>query len=118
MKTTGCKLQPVVFYICSMIMYNVTIKVEHSIAADWLQWMKDTHMPQLMTTGCFSAYRLYRLLDQDETEGPTYCAQYTCDSMEDYQRYIGQYADAMRNETQQHWGGRYIAFRTLMQQEA
>jgi hypothetical protein len=99
-------------------MYNVTIKVEHAIAASWLQWMKEEHMPQLIATGCFSGCSLFRLLEQDETDGITYCAQYTCNTMEDYQRYIDIHATTMRAITQERWGGRYIAFRSLMSLEA
>lgn len=101
-----------------MIVYNVTIKVEQSIAVSWLQWMREEHMPQLMDTGCFTGCKLFHLLDQDEADGITYCAQYTCNSRDDYNRYIDEHADVMRAATQNLWGNRFIAFRSLMEQEA
>src|SRR4051812_43707164 len=65
-----------------MIIYNVTVKVAHPIAAEWLRWMKDEHMPDILATGLFIESRLCRLLEQDETDGITYSAQYMCDSLE------------------------------------
>lgn len=99
------------------IIYNVTIKVEHNIAADWRQWMLKEHIPMLMDTGCFTDARLFRLLDQDDTDGPTFCAQYFCNTRAEYDRYIENFAEKMRAETQKNWGGKFVAFRSLMQEQ-
>lgn len=101
-----------------MIIYNVTIKVNHAIAAEWLRWMKNEHMPQLLETGCFSGHRLFRLLEQDDTEGPTYCAQYYCDTLEQYRRYMDTHVAVMRERSLSLWGSQFIAFRSVMSEEA
>lgn len=101
-----------------MIVYNVTLKVDHSIAEEWLRWMKETHMPQVLATQCFTGYKLFKMLDLDEADGITYCAQYSCISIEDYKRYIDEHAAGMRAETNRLFGNKFVAFRTLMQQEA
>ena len=36
-----------------MIIYNITIKVEWSIAKDWLVWMQNEHICEIIKTGCF-----------------------------------------------------------------
>lgn len=97
-----------------MILYNVTIKVDHSIHDPWLQWMKEEHMPDVTGTGCFTHHRLLRLLEVDDTEGPTYAAQYFAESKALYNRYIEKYAAAMRDKGVQKWGDRFIAFRSVM----
>lgn len=97
------------------ILYNVTIKVDHAIAGDWRQWMLKEHLPMLLATGCFTAANLYRLLEQDDTDGPTFCAQYTCASLTDYEQYINEFASQMRQETTQKWGNKLIAFRSVME---
>ena len=98
-----------------MIIYNVTIKPDWSIHEDWLQWMKEEHMQQVVDTGCFSSYKLLRLLEVDETDGPTYAAQYTAGSMEQYQDYISKHASRLRDEGFSRWGNKFIAFRSIMQ---
>ena len=42
--------------------YNVTIKVTHSIHEDWLHWLKEEHVPEVTGTGCFEKARIVRLL--------------------------------------------------------
>jgi hypothetical protein len=58
------------------LIYNVTIKVEATIADEWLRWLQDEHIPDVMATGCFSNYKIVRLLEVDESEGPTYAVQH------------------------------------------
>ena len=99
-----------------MIIYNVTIKVEASIAGEWLKWMQEEHIPDVMKTGCFSSHRVVRLLEVDETEGPTYAIQYHADSKADYNRYIQLYAVVLREKSIQKWGDRFIAFRSVMEE--
>jgi hypothetical protein len=98
-----------------MIIYNVTIKVEGSIADAWLQWTLDEHIPDVMKTGCFSSYKVVRLLETDESEGPTYAIQYHADSKADYNRYIQLYAADLREKSFAKWGNQFIAFRSVMQ---
>ena len=98
-----------------MFIYNVTIKVEKAIAADWLQWLKDEHIPDLIATGCFSQATILRLLEIDDAEGPTYAVQYQAASRELYDRYIERYASIMRQKAFDKWGNRFIAFRSIME---
>ena len=100
-----------------MVIYNVTIKVEWSIAEDWLKWMKEVHMPEVMASGCFEKNQLVRLLEVDEVEGPTYAAQYYASSLSKYDEYLGEYAPLLRDKTNAAWGDKYVSFRTLMQLE-
>ena len=98
-----------------MIIYNVTVKVEPGIAEAWVYWMKAEHMPDLMGTDLFLDCRLCRFLEQDETEGITYTAQYFCEGMEQYNEYLELYSDRMRERSNKLFGGKYVAFRTLME---
>ena len=61
-----------------MIIYNVTIKVDETIAEDWLAWMVKDHIPEVMATGCFNAYKMVRLLEIDESEGSYLCSAIQC----------------------------------------
>ena len=98
-----------------MIVYNVTIKVEASIAAAWLQWLKEEHIPMVISTGCFTHASVLHLLETDEEEGPTYAAQYFSPSLQLYQTYIEKHAAHMRSESFNKWGNKFIAFRSVME---
>ena len=97
-----------------MILYNVTVKVDHFIVGEWLQWMKTIHIPDVMSTGIFTEYKLCRLLTVDETEGITYAIQYFCNSIEDYEKYQNEYAPKLQQEHTERYQGKFVAFRTLM----
>ena len=98
-----------------MLIYNVTVKVEEVIANDWLKWMHQEHIPGIMNTGCFVEFKMVRLLDIDDSEGPTYAVQYFADTMDAYQKYIADHAPHFRKASTDKWGDRFIAFRTLME---
>jgi hypothetical protein len=98
-----------------MLIYNVTTKVDWSIADEWEQWMKEVHIPQIIETGCFVKYQFARLLETDEEEGPTFTAQYFANSRSSYDTYINEFAPAFREMIINKWGNKFIAFRSLMQ---
>ena len=98
-----------------MILYNVTIKISNTVKADWLQWMRETHIPDVMKTGLFTEYKMCRLLGEDESEGTTYAIQYFAKSMEDFIRYNQKHAPALQKEHSSRYENQYVAFRTLME---
>lgn len=98
-----------------MIIYNVTTKVSHPVAAAWLEWIKTEHIPDLVSTGCFTHAVILHLTEADDGEGQTYAVQYHAESRALYNRYIEQYADEMRKKAITRWGDQVISFRTLMQ---
>lgn len=98
-----------------MIIYNITTKVHQSIHNEWLAWLQEIHNPEILTTGCFTAITILRLLEVDDEEGPTYAVQYYAESKTLYNRYIEQFGAAMRQQAFDKWGNQFISFRSLMQ---
>lgn len=98
-----------------MLIYNVTIKVSPAIHESWLEWMKKEHIPEIMATGLFHDYRICRLLDQDDSEGPTYAVQYFTDTLENYHTYLQEHAGLLRQKSFDAFGDQFVAFRTVMQ---
>ena len=98
-----------------MIVYNVTIKITSAIHTEWLQWLKEEHIPDVIQTGCFTHATILRLLEIDETEGPTYAIQYFAESKALYNNYIEKHAATMREKGFAKWGNQFIAFRSVMQ---
>ncbi len=98
-----------------MILYNVTIKVHSSIHNEWLVWLKEEHIKEIMQTECFSSFKILKLLEIDETEGPTYAVQYFAESKALYNIYIEKFSAEIRNHSFTKWGDKFIAFRSVMQ---
>lgn len=97
-----------------MIVYNITIKIIPEIEKDWVAWQRQEHIPEVMSSGCFTDHRFYRLLDEDE-EGITYVVQYFASSLENYHRYIAENAELLRQKAFKKWDNQFIAFRSVMQ---
>lgn len=98
-----------------MILYNVTIKVERQIHEDWLKWMQDVHIPDVLATHLFTEHKLCRLLSVDDEDGITYAVQYFCTDMERFQEYQEKHARQLQEAHSSRYKGKYVAFRTLME---
>ena len=98
-----------------MIIYNITIKVEWTIAEEWVKWMQEVHIPEVLNTGCFEKHQFVRLLQVDETEGPTYATQYYAPTLSKYDYYLQHFAQPLQRQIEDKWGDKYVDFRTLMQ---
>jgi hypothetical protein len=97
-----------------VIVYNVTVKVDPARNTEWLDWMRSEHLPDVMRTGLFLEHRLARLLHQDDSDGITYAIQYTCRSMQDFQRYEQDHAPRLRHEHNQRFPEN-VAFRSVLE---
>jgi len=97
-----------------MILYNVTSSIEPEIADEWVAYMRDVHLPEVMATGFFIKSQLCRLLNEEEG-GITYAAQFYClglDQLEDYQDLFGPGLNA--NLTTR-FPGQYVSFSTVLE---
>lgn len=97
-----------------MIIYNVTVNIDHEVHDAWVAWMKDVHIPDVMATGLFLQSRMLRVLADDEG-GITYAVQYTAADMAHYEKYRDEHATRLKADAEKHYGGRFVAFRTLLQ---
>jgi hypothetical protein len=97
------------------IIYNITVKVDKSIADAWLQWMITEHAPEIIATNCFTKFTMLKVLEHDDEESNTYAVQFFSNDIEDYQRYLDLFVHNFSKESFAKWGERFIAFSTIMQ---
>ncbi len=99
-----------------MLTYNVTINVDDSIHNKWLKWITSKHIPDVISTKCFTKYIMYRLLSPSPEEGTSYVIQYFCKNIEDYERYQLKHAAILQNEHKEKFDGKFTAIRSLMEE--
>lgn len=100
-----------------MIIYNVTVNIDLSVHDLWLTYMKESHIPDVMKTGCFVDYKISRILSKQEDEsGETYAIQYRCKSMSEYNEYTEKHAPTLQKEHSAKFQGKFVAFRTLLEE--
>lgn len=97
-------------------LYNVTVKIEPVIEHQWLKWMKEVHVPDVMNCGLFDSYRICKLDVIDEADNePTYVFQYTCSSRAKLDEYFANHAPRLRDDVFNKFGNQFFAFRTTME---
>lgn len=96
------------------VLYNVTISIDASIESDWLDWMKNVHIPDVMKTGFFTENRICRVHDYEEG-GLTYAIQYVAKSMEDLEIYRRDFSPGLQQEHAERYAGKFAAFRTVLE---
>ncbi|MEN8123488.1 MAG: DUF4286 family protein [Bacteroidota bacterium] len=95
-----------------MYIYNVTINIDESIQKEWLKWMREKHIPDMLATGKFIKALMTQVMVNEEMGGFTYSIQYTCDSKEILEKYYIEDANRLRNESQNIFSNKFVAFRT------
>ena len=95
-----------------MYIYNVTININESVHDEWLKWMKEKHIPNMLSTGKFNYAKMSQVMITEETGGITYSVQYSTDSLATLHDYYKEDAAKLRDEAIKLFGGQFVAFRT------
>lgn len=98
-----------------MILYNVTVKIAHAVHEEWVEWMQNVHIPEVMETGLFLENKFCRLLGDDNEHGITYAIQYLCPDQKTFQIYQQLHAERLQKDHAERYGEHYAAFRTLLE---
>lgn len=96
------------------VIYNVTVNVSEEIHDEWIDWMRQVHIPEVLTCGLFKK-ALFMRVHAFEQGGFTYAIQYTASSMVDYERYLRDFAPKFRAQTEALYGDQVHAFRTMLE---
>lgn len=98
-----------------MYIYNVTINIDDSVHLQWLNWMKEKHIPDMLATGKFISAKIVKVLIVEDLGGTTYSIQYSTESLETLENYYKEDADRLQKETLTLFEGKFVAFRTELQ---
>ncbi len=95
-----------------MYIYNVTINIEEEINDEWMLWMKEIHIPEMLATNKFFEAKMCRVVIEEEMGGITYSIQYTTDSKALLDEYFKEDAERLRADGMKRFAGKFVAFRT------
>ena len=98
-----------------MLLYNVTITLDLDVHQDWLHWMRETHIPDIMATGLFVSHRISRLIGHEHETSEIYTIQYLVEDMSQLRRYMDEFAPELQRQHQHRYEGKCAAFRTVME---
>lgn len=92
-----------------MIHYEVTLECSETTAPSVEQWMRNTHIPEMLGTGCFLAIHF------DRADG-RYRTVYQAASRADLDRYLAGYAAEMRADFQRRFPSGVAVSREVWEQ--
>ena len=99
-----------------MILFNITVNISLAAEKDWLRFMKEVHIPEIMASGLPLETKLLRLLTEIDNEGVTYTNQFIFRTMEDFLAYQTNYQAELQDKHHQKFNGQYVSFRTLLEE--
>lgn len=98
-----------------MVIYSVTVSVDRETETEWLFWMREIHIPDVMRAGYFDGYHMRKVIDPISSDGrPTYNIEYTCLSKARYDEYLANAAEMLQQEHRDRFDGQFTASRSVL----
>lgn len=98
-----------------MFVYNLTIKIDNKLLDEWLPWIINEFVPQVMCTNLFIENNVFELLEPGDDESSTFVLQFKTGLKENYNNYIMKHSKTLNEKASLKWGNHFITFGTLMQ---
>jgi hypothetical protein len=99
-----------------MILYNVTFGIDKEIEEDWVRWMKEDHIPEVLNTGIFVGHKFYKVLTHEDEGTSSYCIQYFTPSIVQFNQYLEAFAPKLIEDHRLRFKDRHVAFNTLLEE--
>jgi hypothetical protein len=99
-----------------MLLYNVTVGIDKDVEFEWLEWMKVEHIPEVMSTGMFIDFKLYKVLHDQEDGNVSYSVQYFARTINHVNIYFEKFAPKFLEKLRIRFKDKHVAFMTLLQE--
>ena len=98
-----------------MILYNITFSVEPDIEREWLAYIREQYIPEVLATGKFNTSTLFRLLGETANSDSTFALQFTAENLGEVQTYLDRYAPGITDKHLARFRHKHVAFMTLLE---
>lgn len=97
-----------------MYVYNITTNIEGASEQDWILWMQETHIPEMLETGKFLSAKMCKVLVEEDMGGVTYSVQYTSETKEALEAFYKEDSVNLKNKMNSKYAGKFVFFETEM----
>jgi len=99
-----------------MIIYVVNTTFKKEIRNEWLNWMKEVHIPDMLQTGYFTGAQIFSvILPARSGDEVSYTVQYTSDTYEKFMSYKVKEAKRMGKKVEEKFGASVVLERSLLE---
>lgn len=100
-----------------MVLYSVSVNIKKDIEQDWLDWMSNHHIAEVMRTGYFNNCKVYRTrLPAPEKDEAGYTIIYECESFDNYLAYSENEVSRLQKEHSDKFPGQFSASRMVLEE--
>ncbi len=100
-----------------MVIYSVNISVKVEAETEWLDWMTNIHIQNVLKTGYFNNHRIFKvLIPSNVRDEVTYVVQYECESFEKYKEYSEMQSPRLQKEHAAKFVGKIRTARSIMEE--
>lgn len=98
-----------------MIIYNITVNIDESVHNEWLEWMQNEHIANMIATGKFTSARLVKVLVNEDMGGVTYSVQYSAPNKETLDAYYKENQATLDMEARKRFADKMLTFCTELE---
>jgi hypothetical protein len=89
---------------------NITFSVDKEVSEDWITWMKDKHIPDLLIKGVFTEAKILKVLNHEDEHSFSYAVQYFWGTTKAIDEYLAD------DDIQKRYGERILSYPTLLEE--
>ncbi|MDB5228437.1 MAG: hypothetical protein JWN78_2630 [Bacteroidota bacterium] len=94
-----------------MYIYSVTIHIDKNTEDEWLVFMKEKHIGDVLAAGYFKSCSMRKVLNENDDQHITYNLEYGVETKDDYNAYRQFVAPALQAELMEKFNGKFSAER-------
>lgn len=101
-----------------MLIYNITFLVADTSLSRWLSWVKNQHIPNMLSSGSMSKPQLAKILNENGQEGTSFSVQFHVGNMAILEEWHQKHAQALQQECSRLFGEEVLFFATVLELES
>lgn len=99
-----------------MVIYVVNTTFKKELREEWIKWMKEVHIPNVLNTGYFSGAEIFSVILPAKSGDEVSCSvHYKSDTYEKFMSYTVKEAKRLRKEVEEKFGSSLIIDRQLLE---
>ena len=97
------------------IIYNETVSVDSDIENQWLEWVRQTYLPECLKTGCFTGARFTKVRSHRQPGSTSYSIQFWCEEDRLLEQFKNIHEKKFRKMAREKFGAKQIPFTTELE---
>ena len=99
-----------------MFIYSVTIHIHKDNEGEWIEFMKQKHIADVLNTGYFTKAIMRKIIHNDNENHVSYNTEYFTETIEKYDSYVQLAAPVLQKDVLDKFGGKFTAERKFYEE--